>query len=168
MDYESEEAHRFGGLNRWYHVECFVKLREELDFRGSASSLNGYNILNVEDKKNLTNLLPILTTKRTMWVFFHFVIIYNLITLFFFSATNSDKTDGPSSSKKLKLVDKDLEKKAQNKLIFKYIDFLKTLKNTTCKELLEFNKQEVPDSNLGEVCNFDFLFFYCNEIVCDL
>lgn len=66
MDYESEEAHRFGGLNRWYHVECFVKLREELEFRGSASSLNGYNILNVEDKNNLTNLLPILATKRTM------------------------------------------------------------------------------------------------------
>lgn len=65
MDYESEEAHRFGGLNRWYHVECFVKLREELEFMGPASSLNGYNTLNTEDKDNLKNVLPILTLKRT-------------------------------------------------------------------------------------------------------
>ncbi|VVC30258.1 BRCT domain,Poly(ADP-ribose) polymerase, regulatory domain,WGR domain,PADR1 domain,Poly(ADP-ribose) [Cinara cedri] len=136
MDYESEEARRFGGLNRWYHVECFVKLREELEFTGLASSLNGYNILNAEDKNNLKNLLPILTAKRT-------------------NTSSSDLTDGPSASKKLKLNGDnsrlESEKKAQNKLLFKYVDYLKSLKSSICKELLVYNKQEIPDSNLGAI-----------------
>lgn len=65
MDYESEEARRFGGINRWYHLECFVKLREELGFLGLASSLCGYVHLNADDKANVSKLLPSLTIKAT-------------------------------------------------------------------------------------------------------
>jgi len=43
------------------------------------------------------------------------------------SADNLDETDGPSSSKKMKSNNhSDLEIKKQNKLIFKYRDFLKS------------------------------------------
>lgn len=77
--------------------------------------------------------------------------------ILFFSTSSSDSTDGPSSSKKLKLNDENVlriekEKKAQNKLLFKYIDYLKSLKSSTCKEILEYNKQEVPESNIAAVC----------------
>lgn len=73
------------------------------------------------------------------------------------SADNVDETDGPSSSKKIKSDNhSDLEIKKQNKLIFKYRDYLKTCSVKICKELLEYNKQEIPESNHGEVCNSNF------------
>lgn len=67
-----------------------------------------------------------------------------------FSNKNLDKTDGPSSSKKMKLNDTDPAKERQNKLLFKYRDYLKTLTLNKCKELLEYNNQEIPTS--GMVC----------------
>jgi len=63
MDFESEEARRFGGINRWYHLECFVKLREELGFLEVASSLGGFLSLKADDKINIKKLLPAITTK---------------------------------------------------------------------------------------------------------
>lgn len=65
MDYDSEEGRRFGGINRWYHLECFVKLRQDLEFLGSASTLSGFLNLKVEDKINLKKLLPGLSIKIT-------------------------------------------------------------------------------------------------------
>lgn len=65
MDYESEEARRFGGINRWHHLECFVKLREDLGFLEVASSLGGYVHLNADDKANISKLLPNIITKVT-------------------------------------------------------------------------------------------------------
>lgn len=75
---------------------------------------------------------------------------------FVFSTVNLDEPDGPSSSKKSKSSVKDIELKSQNEMMFKYIDRLKTLKINVCKELLEYNKQEIPESNHGAVsdCNF--------------
>lgn len=66
MDYESEEAHRFGGINRWYHLECFVKLREELGFLGLASSLCGFLTLKADDKIKVEKELPALTETKDM------------------------------------------------------------------------------------------------------
>jgi len=65
MDFESEEARRFGGLNRWHHLECFLKLREELNFLDPGTSLNGFSNLRQLDKDNVQKLLPGLTTKTT-------------------------------------------------------------------------------------------------------
>lgn len=65
MDYDSEEGRRFGGINRWYHLECFVKLRQDLEFLGPASTLSGFLNLKVEDKINLKKLLPGLSLKTT-------------------------------------------------------------------------------------------------------
>lgn len=73
--------------------------------------------------------------------------------VFLFSTDNVDGTDGPSASKKLKTSDTDLKEKSQNKLLFKYRDYLSTLSIKLCKELLTYNKQDVPESNNAGVCN---------------
>lgn len=72
-----------------------------------------------------------------------------------FSTDNVDGIDGPSATKKLKSSDTgtDLRVKSQNKLLFKFRDYLKTLKINLCKELLMFNKQDVPESDNAGVCN---------------
>ncbi|XP_050442642.1 poly [ADP-ribose] polymerase [Adelges cooleyi] len=130
MDYESEEARRFGGINRWHHLECFTKLRTELGFLGYGCTLSGYSSLKVEDKNQLRNLLP---------------GIANLTT----STNSTDNTDSPGPSKKLKIDNENMESniKKQNILIFKYRDYLKTLNSKVWKHLLEYNKQEIPSSN---------------------
>lgn len=84
MDYESEEARRFGGINRWHHLECFVKLREDLEFFSPASTLNGFLSLKTEDRENIKKLLPILIAKDKaikLVIFFHFV---SLIAIYLF------------------------------------------------------------------------------------
>uniref|UniRef100_A0A2S2P4Z7 NAD(+) ADP-ribosyltransferase n=1 Tax=Schizaphis graminum TaxID=13262 RepID=A0A2S2P4Z7_SCHGA len=132
MDYDSDEGRRFGGINRWHHLECFVKLRQDLGFLDLASSLSGYLTLREVDRTNLKNLLPRITTTTVVG--------------------NLDETDGPSSSKKIKSDShSDLEIKKQNKLIFKYRDYLKSCSVKVCKELLEYNKQEIPESNHGAI-----------------
>jgi poly [ADP-ribose] polymerase len=65
MDYEAEEARRFGGINRWHHLECFVKLRQDLGFLAAASTLSGFTNLKAEDITKLNNLLPIIAPKTT-------------------------------------------------------------------------------------------------------
>lgn len=65
MDYESEEARRFGGINRWHHLECFVKLRTDLEFYDDGSTLNGYNNMKAEDKTNIKKILPVSVKKAT-------------------------------------------------------------------------------------------------------
>jgi len=76
--------------------------------------------------------------------------LFIVLLLFYYS--NIDKADGPSSSKKLKFTDTALVTKHQNKLMFMYRDNLKTLNMNALKDLLEYNKQEIPVSNLGAVC----------------
>lgn len=67
MDYDSDEGRRFGGINRWHHLECFVKLRQDLEFFDPGSSLTGYLNLSEVDRTNINNLLPKMTaTKTTM------------------------------------------------------------------------------------------------------
>lgn len=70
--------------------------------------------------------------------------------MFLLLPNSLDTTDGSSQKKKLKLSNTVLEN--QNKLIFKYRDNLRTLPINACKELLEYNKQEIPSSDYGAVC----------------
>lgn len=57
-DYESEDAVRYGGKDLWHHVECFSKLRNELQYFESGDSLPGFVTLTKEDQKLVTNALP--------------------------------------------------------------------------------------------------------------
>ena len=40
----------YGGQARWHHVDCFVKLRDELEFWESGEILPGIKTLSKEDQ----------------------------------------------------------------------------------------------------------------------
>ncbi|XP_012872731.1 PREDICTED: poly [ADP-ribose] polymerase 1 [Dipodomys ordii] len=124
---------QLGMIDRWYHPNCFVKNREELGFRPeySASQLKGFSLLATEDKEALKKQLPGVKSE---------------------GKRKGDEVDGTGEvvkkkSKKEKDKDSKLEKalKAQNELIWNLKDELKKVCSTSdLKELLIFNKQQVP------------------------
>ncbi len=57
-DFESESGRRYGGVDLWHHLECFAKLRGELEFWNSGSKLPGYHNLKAEDQEKVRSLLP--------------------------------------------------------------------------------------------------------------
>ncbi|XP_015184102.1 PREDICTED: poly [ADP-ribose] polymerase [Polistes dominula] len=118
-DFESEEARRYGGLDRWYHLECFVKLRKELEFFDQADSLAGIKSLSKEDQANVKKELPKISNDDAVVV------------------------------KKLKEEPEDAEEenklKEQNKQLFAMRDTLSSLNKKELREILETNKQQVPE-----------------------
>ncbi|XP_035973951.1 poly [ADP-ribose] polymerase 1 [Halichoerus grypus] len=127
------EKPQLGMIDRWYHPNCFVKNREELGFRPeySASQLKGFGLLAAEDKETLKKQLPGVKSE---------------------GKRKGDEMDGmvevaKKKSKKEKDKDSRLERalKAQNELIWNIKDELKKACSTNdLKELLIFNKQQVP------------------------
>ncbi|XP_045309209.1 poly [ADP-ribose] polymerase 1 isoform X1 [Leopardus geoffroyi] len=127
------EKPQLGMIDRWYHPDCFVKNREELGFRPefSAGQLKGFGLLTPEDKETLKKQLPGVKSE---------------------GKRKGDEVDGmdevaKKKSKKEKDKDSKLEKalKAQNELIWNIKDELKKACSTNdLKELLIFNKQQVP------------------------
>jgi poly [ADP-ribose] polymerase len=57
-DFESENAKMYGGQERWHHVECFAKLRDELEFWESGDCLPGIKSLTKEDQQLVKSKLP--------------------------------------------------------------------------------------------------------------
>lgn len=49
---------KHGPIDRWHHVDCFVKAREELGFFGPAKILPGFKALTAEDQKTLKTKIP--------------------------------------------------------------------------------------------------------------
>lgn len=45
MDYTSDSARRYGPMPRWHHVECFLKLRDQLQYYEAAKDLPGFYAL---------------------------------------------------------------------------------------------------------------------------
>lgn len=133
-DYESENARMYGGQDRWHHVDCFVKLRNELEFFESGEQLPGFETLKKEDKETVKNALPKIDGVKV-----------------------KDEVDGAPEEKKIKTEtnsdstkgDKSLEAlmKKQNKLMYKYRDGLKTLTRNQLAKLLEYNGQDDPVGN---------------------
>ncbi|XP_006157311.1 poly [ADP-ribose] polymerase 1 [Tupaia chinensis] len=127
------EKPQLGMIDRWYHPSCFVKNRAELGFRPeySASQLKGFSLLTAEDKETLKKQLPGVKNE---------------------GKRKGDEVDGvdkvaEKKSKKEKDKESKLEKalKAQNDLIWNIKDELKKVCSTNdLKELLIFNKQQVP------------------------
>uniref|UniRef100_A0A8C0C9Z0 Poly [ADP-ribose] polymerase n=1 Tax=Balaenoptera musculus TaxID=9771 RepID=A0A8C0C9Z0_BALMU len=127
------EKPQLGMIDRWYHPNCFVQNREELGFRPeySASQLKGFSLLTAEDKEALKKQLPGIKSE---------------------GKRKGDEVDGmeevaKKKSRKEKDKESKLEKalKAQNNLIWNIKDELKKACSTNdLKELLIFNKQQVP------------------------
>ncbi|XP_066991017.2 poly [ADP-ribose] polymerase [Anabrus simplex] len=125
-DYESENARMYGGLDRWHHVECFAKLRSELQFFETGSVLPGFKTLSKEDQKNVLDKLPKIAEVK--------------------KEADGDSTDGPTKPKQSKVDTKnEAELKKQNSIMYKYRDNLRTeLEKKSLAALLEYNNQEVP------------------------
>ncbi|XP_049724171.1 poly [ADP-ribose] polymerase 1 [Elephas maximus indicus] len=127
------EKPQMGVIDRWYHPNCFVQNREKLGFRPeySASQIAGFSILTPEDREFLKKLFPKVKSE---------------------GKRKGDEVDGRDEGgkkkfKKEKDKDSKLEKalKAQNDLIWNIKDELKKVCSTNdLKELLIFNKQQVP------------------------
>lgn len=125
-DFESDAAKRYGGADLWHHVDCFVKLRDELQYWAAGSELPGITALTKEDQQSVKEKLPKVSPKVV-----------------------KDEVDGQTPAKKIKSEEmtgeEDEAMKKQNKIMFKYRDQLKErLKKKELQELLEYNDQEVP------------------------
>ena len=118
-DYESEEARRFGGLDRWLHVECFVKLRADMGYYGRGDELPGAKQLSKEDQANLKASLP-----------------------------KMNQGDVPPPAKKVKDEPEDIEEakliKKQNDELYAIKDKISHLGKKEMSELLEENDQGIP------------------------
>ncbi|EFN69632.1 Poly [ADP-ribose] polymerase [Camponotus floridanus] len=134
-DYETAEARRFGGLDRWHHVECFAKLRADLGYYGSGDELPGVKELSKEDRNSLKAALPKMT-----------------------------QGEMPPPPKKIKEEPEDAEDaelmKKQNVELYTIKDKITPLGKNKLVGLLEKNHQEIPTgiSNiLSLLC--DILYF---------
>lgn len=118
-DFESEEGRRYGGLDRWHHLECFAKIRADLQFYEGGDALPGIKDLSKEDQQKVKTVLPKM------------------------------KSDDVPPVKKLKNEPIDVEEqdelKKQNKELFKVRDILSTVKKIDLIEMLKENDQQVPE-----------------------
>lgn len=118
-DFESDEGRKYGGIDRWYHLECFVKIRTDLEFFDQADSLPGIKTLSKEDQATVKKELP--------------------------KINNGDVPP----IKKLKNEPEDTEEeeklKEQNKKIFTMRDTLSLLNKKELVMILELNEQEIPE-----------------------
>ncbi|XP_050445913.1 poly [ADP-ribose] polymerase [Cataglyphis hispanica] len=134
-DYETAEARRFGGLDRWHHVECFVKLRADLGYYGSGDELPGTKELSKEDRNSLKTALPKIA-----------------------------QGDMPPPPKKIKDEPEDAEEaklmKKQNEELYAIKDQISGLEKNQLVALLEKNHQEIPTgtSNIVNLVS-DILYF---------
>ncbi|KAJ9595723.1 hypothetical protein L9F63_013086 [Diploptera punctata] len=120
-DYESERAKMYGGHDSWHHVDCFAKLRDELEFWESGEILPGIKTLKKDDQIMVKQALVKVEKKVK-------------------------SEDGPTAPKKSKpSKEEEEEVKKQCKEMYKYRDQLKKeLRKKDLQFMLEFNKQEIP------------------------
>ncbi|XP_034248574.1 poly [ADP-ribose] polymerase [Thrips palmi] len=141
-DFQSESGKKFGGENLWHHVECFAKLRDELQFWASGADLPGFFTLTKEDQQTLKEQLPKVTPKVV-----------------------KDEVDGVTPAKKIKSEKLDNEEeeeiKRQNIILYGYRDKLKEqLKKKELEALFVYNKQAIPSGQeqmldrLGDIMTF--------------
>ncbi|KZC08363.1 PREDICTED: poly [ADP-ribose] polymerase [Dufourea novaeangliae] len=123
-DFESEHGKRYGGIDRWHHLDCFVKVREEFEFYAGGDALPGIKDLSKDDQKKVKTVLP------------------------------SIKSDGVPPVKKVKDEPEDTQEeeqmKQQNDELFKVRDMLSQINKKDLIVMLEKNEQQVPQgvSNL--------------------
>ncbi|CAG2173208.1 unnamed protein product, partial [Oppiella nova] len=131
LDRESADAKRYGPLSRWFHPECFVSARESLAYYASAQSLPFFDKLSDEDRKELVKKIPTIPPPVGDAV----------------DGSGGDVTNGspPKKPKISKADDKKLKK--QSDLLFKYREFVETMRKPDVIELMEHNKIEVPEGS---------------------
>ncbi|XP_077528678.1 poly-(ADP-ribose) polymerase [Haemaphysalis longicornis] len=129
-DYDSHMAKMRGPIPQWYHIDCFVSKRDDLNYTLGAESLPGFMTLGVDDQKKLKEKLKKQERKRKP------------------KEESGDAVDGPSAPKQPKKEVDPAEEKAlkqQSDRVFKLRDALqKNLSKKELQELLEFNSLDIP------------------------
>jgi len=139
-DYDDDRAKQYGPLDRWHHLDCFVKNRDKLEFFTSAENLAGLNTLSAEDKATVKSQLKRLQVdvKRK-------------------AENGVDEPDAKKMKKEIKEDPEKEEMRKQNKKMFYYRDLLqKNLKKPELVTLLEYNGQEIAtgvDRMLDRLCD---------------
>ncbi|XP_076649690.1 poly-(ADP-ribose) polymerase [Halictus rubicundus] len=118
-DFESEHGRKYGGIDRWHHYECFVKVRKELEFYESGDMLPGFGDLSKDDQKKVKSDLPKLK--------------------------ESDVVPVKKMKEELEDVDEQNEMKKQNEELFKIRDMLSSIKKNDLITILEKNEQQIPE-----------------------
>lgn len=115
-------------MDRWHHVECFVKLRADMGYYGRGDELPGAKELSKEDQEKLKISLPKMT-----------------------------QGDIPPPPKKIKDELEDVEEtklmKKQNDDLYAIKDQISSLEKKEMIALLERNHQEIPSgtSNVSAI-----------------
>lgn len=81
-DFDSLTARKFAPLDRWYHLECFVKLRADLGYYGRGDELHGVNELSKEDRESLKTALPKIAQGKKEDIYFRVEEMVEHITTF--------------------------------------------------------------------------------------
>ncbi|XP_063973298.1 poly [ADP-ribose] polymerase-like isoform X2 [Diachasmimorpha longicaudata] len=119
LDTESELGARYEGIVRWYHPECFLELRESLNFFASGDTISGFQALPEDTKLAIINQLPAIDAPNEP------------------PPTKKAKPDPLDEKKEQKI-------KEQNEKLFDLHDQLATLKKGDLKILLLYNNQHQP------------------------
>ena len=127
LDYTSETAIRFGPHDRWFHIDCFVTSRQELEFYGSASDIPNFDDLDDDDKKMLKKKIPKMAEPNGKTD----------------GDTKEKAENGETKAKKAKVEKVENEGEAalkkQSDLLYGYIKKFKEMPSKDIKELIEFN-----------------------------
>lgn len=122
LDYDAETPWRGGPIPRWFHVECFAKSMEQLEFFGQIEKIKDFDVLEDEDQKMLKKKIKPLKLAPKM-------------------------SDG--DNKKLKKDDQasDIQKeekllKKQSDRFFALREFVNTMKRKDIEQLLDHMKQK--------------------------
>lgn len=128
-DYDSEEARRFGGLDRWHHVECFAKLRADFGYYGRGDELPGAKELSKEDRESLKAALPKMTEGEI--------------------PPPKKVKEEPEDKEELQLM------KKQNEELYAVRDQISSLEKNQLIAILEKNHQKIPtgESNVSTFKN---------------
>ena len=122
-DFESQRAKMYGPFDRWHHIPCFVKQREELEYFDDGEAMGGFMTLSPDDQAMVKSAIKAMKRKSP-----------------------SNGSDEPDSKKMKveKVSDEDKEAlKKQMKKIFYYRDLLQKMNKKELQDLLEYNGQEV-------------------------
>ncbi|RWS00255.1 polyA polymerase-like protein, partial [Dinothrombium tinctorium] len=117
---DAEADMGYGPVKRWFHVDCFVSSRNELEFQLSGDKIPDYSMLEDKDQKMIRNKLPSLSRKH-----------------------KAQKENGSEAAKRPK-DDDEIALKKQSDLLYNHISEIEKMKRTDIVRLLEYNNQHVP------------------------
>lgn len=121
--FDTEVGKKYGGQALWHHLDCFVKVRDELGFFSSGTVLPGFKDLEPEDQQLVKDTVK---------------------------AVKAADMPAPKKIKLEKKEDEEAQKenklfKAQNEQVYKYKGLLEAnLKKNDLETLLEHNSLRVP------------------------